>query len=83
MRTVAKLVVYSKPGCHLCVDAMTLLRGLQQELGFELQERDIGSEEALERAYFERIPVVTVDGEELWEYFVDEAAVRERLKSLR
>ena len=29
---------------------------------------------ALQRAYFERIPVVALDGEELFEYFVDEAA---------
>jgi glutaredoxin len=78
----AKLVVYSKPGCHLCVDAMALLRDLQDELGFELQELDISADERLERAYFERIPVVTLDGEELSEYFVDEAALRERLKSV-
>jgi glutaredoxin len=79
---IAKLVVYSKPGCHLCADAMALLRELQDELGFELQELDISADERLERAYFERIPVVTLNGEELSEYFVDEAALRERLKSV-
>jgi glutaredoxin len=78
----AKLVVYSKPGCHLCTDAMALLRELQGELGFELEELDISADERLERAYFERIPVVTLNGEELSEYFVDEAALRERLESV-
>ena len=38
---------------------------------------------ALQRAYFERIPVVALDGEELFEYFVDEALLRERLESRR
>ena len=43
---------------------------LQGELGFELLERDITGDEALQRAYFERIPVVALDGEELFDYFV-------------
>jgi glutaredoxin len=80
---VTVLTVYSKPDCHLCVAAMTALRGLQAELGFDLQERDITTDDALHRAYFERIPVVALDGEELFEYFVDEAVVRERLESRR
>jgi glutaredoxin len=80
---VTLLTVYSKPDCHLCEDAMVALRRLQAELGFALQELDITTDESLHRAYFERIPVVSVDGEELWEYFVEEAAVRERLESRR
>ncbi len=78
-----ELTVYSRPGCHLCEEAMELLRALQAELGFVLCERDISSDEELHRAYFERIPVVAVDGEELWEYFVEETLVRERLESRR
>lgn len=80
---MAQITVYSKPDCHLCADAMELLRRLQPELGFALQERDISADEALHRAYFERIPVVALDGQELCEYFVDEALVRERLESRR
>jgi glutaredoxin len=77
----ATITVYSKPDCHLCADAMSALRRLQQELGFSLQELDITAEEALHRAYFERIPVIALDGVELCEYFLDEALVRERLES--
>ena len=62
---------------------MTALRGLQAELGFELEERDITTDEALQRAYFERIPVVALDGEVLFEYFVEESVLRERLESRR
>jgi hypothetical protein len=50
------ITVYSKPDCHLCAEAMTTLRALKDELGFVLEERDITAEEALHRAYFERIP---------------------------
>jgi glutaredoxin len=81
MNASARITVYSKPDCHLCTDAMVTLRRLQRELGFALQERDITAEEALHRAYFERIPVIALDGQELCEYFVDEALVRERLES--
>jgi glutaredoxin len=77
----ATITVYSKPDCHLCADAMSTLRRLQADLGFSLQELDITAAEALHRAYFERIPVIALDGEELCEYFVDEALVRERLES--
>lgn len=75
------LTVYSKPDCHLCGEAMVLLRELQPELGFALQERDITADEALERAYFERIPVIELEGEVLCEYFVEEDVLRERLES--
>ncbi|MHB8241367.1 MAG: glutaredoxin family protein [Solirubrobacteraceae bacterium] len=77
------LTVYSKPGCHLCEEAMVALKGLQGEFSFELDERDIGDDEELHRAYFERIPVVELDGEELCEYFVEVTLVRERLESRR
>jgi hypothetical protein len=62
---------------------MTVLRRMQGELGFELAERDITGDEDLERAYFERIPVVALDGEVLFEYFVEESLLRERLESGR
>jgi glutaredoxin len=75
------VTVYSKPDCHLCVEAMSVLRGLQSELGFEIHERDITTDEALHRAYFERIPVVALDGEELFDYVVDEQGMRKRLES--
>jgi len=78
---VSVVTVYSTPDCHLCEEAISVLRALQRELSFELREQDITSEEALHRAYFDRIPVVLLDGEELCEYFVHEALVRERLES--
>jgi glutaredoxin len=75
--------VYSRPDCHLCAEAMTSLRTLQAELGFALEERDIDADEELQRAYFERVPVVALDGEELFDFFVQEAILRERLESRR
>jgi glutaredoxin len=80
---VPHITVYSKPDCHLCTDALAALRRLQAELAFTLEERDIATNDALQRAYFERIPVVVLDGEELCDFFVNERLVRERLESRR
>jgi len=77
------LTVYSRADCHLCDEALATLRRLQDEYVFELRELDIDGDDALQRAYFERIPVVALDGEELCEYFVQEPLVRERLESRR
>ena len=46
---------------------------------FDLDEVDITRDDALHARYLERIPVVALDGEELFEYFVDEATLVNRL----
>jgi glutaredoxin len=76
---MATLTLYGRPGCHLCEDARTQLLALQPELGFVLEERDIEADDDLHRRYLERIPVVALDGEELFDFFVDEAVLRDRL----
>jgi glutaredoxin len=73
-----EVVLYGRPGCHLCDDARVVLERLREELGFVLRERDIEQDERLHRAYLERIPVVTIDGEEAFDFFVDEAELRAR-----
>jgi glutaredoxin len=72
MRTVT---VYGRPGCHLCDDALAVVERVRLRQPFALEVVDIESDEALLRAYLERIPVVAVDGEERFEFFVDEAAL--------
>jgi glutaredoxin len=76
---VTTITLYGKPGCHLCEDARAALERVRAGHGFELQEVDVSLDPALNREYGERIPVLALDGEELFEYFVDEASLRERL----
>jgi glutaredoxin len=76
---LSEVVLYGRPGCHLCDDARVVLERLRGELGFALSERDIEADPALLRAYLERIPVVALDGEELFDFFVDEDELRRRL----
>jgi glutaredoxin len=76
---VSEVVLYSRPGCHLCDDARAVLERLRGELPFTLTELDIERDPKLHHAYLERIPVVAIDGEEVFDFFVDEAELRRRL----
>jgi glutaredoxin len=75
------VTVYSRPGCHLCEQAISALRRLQTKLDFEIRERDIGGDARLLRAYFDRIPVVELDGVELCDCVLDEELVRDALRA--
>ena len=75
------VTLYGRPGCHLCEDALEIVQRVRAEVAFELHERDIEADDELMKAYLERIPVVAVDGEELFELFVDEAALRAAVSS--
>ncbi len=76
MRTVT---LYSRPGCHLCERARAELLALRVEIPFRLEERDIEADDALLTRYLERIPVIALDGEELFEFFLDAPALRRLL----
>jgi glutaredoxin len=76
---MATVDLYGRDGCHLCDDARAQLAALQAELGFALNDIDIEADDDLHRRYLERIPVVVLDGEHLFDFFVDEAVLRDRL----
>ena len=69
------LVLYGRPGCHLCDEARAVL----ERIGHPFEEVDIETDDALLVRYLERIPVVVLDGAELYDFFVDEVELRARL----
>jgi glutaredoxin len=73
------LTLYGKPGCHLCEEAREVVLSLRLDREFELDEVDISLDPGLNGEYGERIPVLAVNGEEAFEYFVDRDALQERL----
>jgi len=75
----AAVTLYGRPGCHLCDEARETLLRVRSEAPFELLEIDIECDDELFKRYLERIPVVCLNGEELFEFHVDEAALRHRL----
>ncbi len=73
------VVLYGRDGCCLCDHARVILERVRARHPFELTECDIDTDDALLRAYLERIPVVVIDGVEVFELFVDESALERRL----
>lgn len=53
-----------------------------ERVGHPFEQRDIEADPALHRRMLERIPVVELDGEELYEFEVDERDLRARLGSI-
>ncbi|HEY2006525.1 MAG TPA: glutaredoxin family protein [Solirubrobacteraceae bacterium] len=74
-----RVVLYGRPGCCLCDDARKVLLRAREQQAFSLEDRNIDDDEDLLRAYLERIPVVTIDGVEAFELFVDPSELAERL----
>ena len=73
------VTLYGKPGCHLCEEARAAVERVRAERPFRLEEVDVTLDPVLHRRYGERIPVLELEGEELFQYVVDEAALLKRL----
>ncbi|HET9074219.1 MAG TPA: glutaredoxin family protein [Solirubrobacteraceae bacterium] len=69
---MTEVTVYTRPGCHLCDDALAVVMRVRETHPFTLSTVDIESDAGLLMRYLERIPVVLVEGAERFEYFVDE-----------
>ena len=74
-----KVVLYSRPGCHLCDVAREAILSQRERLRFEFSEVDIEADDELELEYGIRIPVVEVDGEEAFEVTVDAARLAQMI----
>ena len=73
------VTVFGKPGCHLCEEAKAAVERVRGRRSFDLREVDVTLDPVLHREYGERIPVIALNGEELFDYFVDERVLVERL----
>jgi len=76
------LLVYSKPGCHLCEDAVRVLTRFQAQTPFTLEEVNIEDDPPLFAKYGEQIPVIFFNGEFLFEYAIDESILRQKLEEV-
>ena len=67
----AHVIVYSRPGCHLCDDAKEAIQRAGCSDLFTLEEVNIEKDVDLLRKYKYDIPVVTIDGVEQFRHRVD------------
>ena len=73
---IPRVVLYHAEGCHLCERARGVLTA---ELGDGFEEIDITGDDALEARDREWLPVVEIDGERAFVYFVDPDALRRKV----
>ena len=64
------VIIYSRPGCHLCDEAKTAILSAGCSDQFTLEEINIESDPELLRKYQYDIPVVTIDGVEAFRHRV-------------
>ena len=72
---MTEVVLYGRPDCHLCDEARAVLAAA----AVPFLEVDIETDDGLFKRYLERIPVITIDGHEAFELFVDLDELKKRL----
>ena len=75
-----RVTLYSKPGCHLCDDARTVVAAVCTDLGVAWDEVDITTDADLSARYWEQIPVTLVDGRQHDFWRVDARRLRAALQ---
>jgi hypothetical protein len=78
---MSRVVLYTAEACGLCTRALEVVREIQGEASFELEIVSIDGNPDLEARYREHLPVLEIDGEPAFTYFVEPNALRERLSS--
>jgi len=79
---VTAVTLYTRVGCHLCEEAEQVLRAEQAMTAFALELVDVDREVELARRYGVRVPVVAIDGVDVFEYQVPVDLLRARLRAV-
>ena len=75
------VIIYSRPGCHLCDEAKAVIQNAGCSDRFTLEEVNIESDDELLRKYKYDIPVVMIDGVEAFRHRVDPAKFIRQIRS--
>ena len=78
-----EVVIYSRPGCHLCDEAKAVLLSAQRSEPFALREVNLDEDAAARAAYAEEIPVIFVAGRKAFKHRVEERDLVARLRRAR
>jgi glutaredoxin len=76
----AHVVIYSRPGCHLCEEAQQAIAATECLDEYTLEEINIESDPDLLRRYQYDIPVITINGVEAFRHRLTSEAFRARLQ---
>lgn len=75
-----RVVIYSRPGCHLCEEAKKVIEASGYRGEYTLEEINIESDAELLRRYRFDIPVITINGVEAFRHRLTADQFRQKLK---
>jgi len=75
-----RVTVFTAAGCHLCEQALVVVRETQALEPFDLDVVDITGDAQLEAEYRTSLPVIEIDGARAFTYFVSRDALLERVR---
>jgi glutaredoxin len=78
-RPALPVTVYSRAGCHLCDEALAVLRRYEEAYRLHVAVVDIDRDPDLAARYGDRVPVVVIGGRERFFGRVNEALLRRLL----
>jgi len=78
-----EVTMYTRPGCHLCADAKTVMQPLLKEFGATLREVNIDQDAELGERYSWDIPVIFIGKHKAAKHQVDPAQFRRQLEEAR
>jgi glutaredoxin len=82
-RSEPRILVLTRPGCHLCEEAVAVVESIAAETGDSYEERNVDHDPELLRRYSEQVPVIFVDGRQHDFWRVDPARLRAALRKAR
>lgn len=74
-----RIHLFTRRDCCLCDDAKAVLLRVRADHPFELTVIDVDTDPQLAGMYGQLIPVITIDGEKAFNYYVNEKALRRML----
>ncbi len=78
-----RVIIYSRPGCHLCEEAKQAIQAAGCDEEYTLEEINIESDPELLRLYRYDIPVITIDGVEAFRHRLTPDEFKHRLRASR
>ena len=76
---MARVTLIGKPGCHLCDVAQEVVERVCAEAGADWEKRSVADDETLHRRYWDKIPVILVDGRQVAVYEISDDALHRAL----
>ena len=81
MTKKAQVRLYTRPGCHLCEEAHQEMLAANCADEYELEAINIDEDPSLKKSYGLQIPVITINGAEVFKYRLTAAEFKQRIQA--